>query len=705
MTRIGNDFASGAEPRKEIAEVSPDGRKFAIVLRRGNLERNTNEYSLLVWRSDEIESSRPPTSVLTMSSSSNREGIRQVKWLADNETVVFLGEHPGELQQLYRLNTRTRVLQRISSHISNLISYSMTPDGTSFAFVAEEPVKSLWNQQTLRSGFLLGETQHIFGVLAGKTGGEFLGRKQLFWQSRGRRERRMVTNGIIDNTGSKVSVSPNGRYVLLSTRVSEIPEVWKEYADVWVHGQAVHAPGPGEASWLERFEWIDSRTGQSRFLIDSPLRGIPFARTRWAADGSSVVVSDVYLPLESTSGQERERKKTRPFAVEVKIPSGEVIEITDERLRIIGWDTRRNITTFENEEPDDRGSGSKVYFRKDGGVWRKTGPLSERRQSPEIFLEQDMNTPPRIVTISRVTHEKTVLFDLNPQFRQLKFGREEEIGWKLGDGTVVKGGLYYPVGYRPGVRYPLVIQTHAFRPDQFWIDGPWTTAFAAQPLAGKGIMVLQTDESYEDHNSVRETDREVARLETAIDYLDEKGLIDPKHVGIIGFSRTCLYVKYLLTHSSHPFAAASVADGMDAGYFQYLLMASQYDRTYANEGINGGPPWGSSLSAWLRRSPGFNIEKVQTPLRIFAEDPFTALGEWEWHAVLVRMGKPVEMVMMKDGDHILQKPWERMVSQQGNVDWFAFWLKGEEDPDPAKAEQYARWRKMRSQLEAARNSK
>jgi len=29
-------------------------------------------------------------------------------------------------------------------------------------------------------------------------------------------------------------------------------------------------------------------------------------------------------------------------------------------------------------------------------------------------------------------------------------------------------------------------------------------------------------------------------------------------------------------------------------------------------------------------------------------------------------------------------------SQQGNVDWFRFWLKGEEDPDPAKAEQYAR---------------
>jgi len=36
-----------------------------------------------------------------------------------------------------------------------------------------------------------------------------------------------------------------------------------------------------------------------------------------------------------------------------------------------------------------------------------------------------------------------------------------------------------------------------------------------------------------------------------------------------------------------------------------------------------------------------------------------------------------------------------MTSQQGNVDWFCFWLKGEEDPDPAKAEQYARWRELR----------
>jgi len=29
------------------------------------------------------------------------------------------------------------------------------------------------------------------------------------------------------------------------------------------------------------------------------------------------------------------------------------------------------------------------------------------------------------------------------------------------------------------------------------------------------------------------------------------------------------------------------------------------------------------------------------------------------------------------------------------VDWFRFWWQGYEDPDPAKAEQYKRWRELK----------
>ena len=40
-------------------------------------------------------------------------------------------------------------------------------------------------------------------------------------------------------------------------------------------------------------------------------------------------------------------------------------------------------------------------------------------------------------------------------------------------------------------------------------------------------------------------------------------------------------------------------------------------------------------------------------------------------------------------------PRLRLASESIHVDWFRFWLKGEEDTDPAKAEQYKRWRELR----------
>jgi len=58
------------------------------------------------------------------------------------------------------------------------------------------------------------------------------------------------------------------------------------------------------------------------------------------------------------------------------------------------------------------------------------------------------------------------------------------------------------------------------------------------------------------------------------------------------------------------------------------------------------------------------------------------------------------MIYIPHGTHILEKPWERAVSQQGTVDWFDFWLNGHQDPDPTKAEQYHRWRELRKLGEA-----
>jgi hypothetical protein len=168
-------------------------------------------------------------------------------------------------------------------------------------------------------------------------------------------------------------------------------------------------------------------------------------------------------------------------------------------------------------------------------------------------------------------------------------------------------------------------------------------------------------------------------------------------VGVVGFSRTCYYVTHMLAFSRYRIAAAVLADGVDADYFQYFAFSNAAPAMAAEyEGLNGGAPFGDALSSWTKRVSAFHMDQVRAPLRIQALGPGSLLGEWSWLSGLSRLGKPVDMVYLPAGAHILEKPWERMVSQQGDVDWFCFWLKGEEDPDPAKAGQYKRWRKLRN---------
>lgn len=191
-------------------------------------------------------------------------------------------------------------------------------------------------------------------------------------------------------------------------------------------------------------------------------------------------------------------------------------------------------------------------------------------------MEQDSNTPPRLYASFKTTHAKLLLLVPNPQFEQLEFGKVEEIALKDGQ-EEIRAGLYYPVDYSPGKRYSLVIQAHGWSAKQFWLDGPFTTAFAAQALAGKGIMVVQLSFLDEDKaGTVEQAPLESSQVTKLVDYPDNRGLIDTERVGLIGFSRTCFHVKYALTHSKFRFAAASVTEGFDGGYISYVLSAPTF---------------------------------------------------------------------------------------------------------------------------------
>src|SRR5260370_22881543 len=638
-----------------------------------------------------------PRTLLSMSSSSNRPAIQSVQWLDDNDTFYFLGEDVGESQQLYRFDVRSQTVSKITQHRTNLVSYSVTPRGDEVAFVAESPVRHIFTDNTKSNGLVF-TSKWIGDVVADREGTWDNISGELFVKSGSKNPKQLTVDGAIDLNGNTLSLAPNGQYLVIDTRVTTVPREWKDYSDPQIHEEAIRGASHGQFSWLRRYVIVNTSTNESRVLLNSPSEWDSTAA--WAPDSGAVALSGMHLPLEQTQGDELARRRKETYAVVVQVPSGAFVPVSDKDLRLQAWDTKTNSLVFEigrvNLKPEP---GPKLLFRQRGGRWEEVANEPRTEFRPEIVLAEDMNSPPFIFAVDGSTHERTLLLDLNPQFKDLEFGRVEQIEWKTSDGRSLKGGLYYPVGYVVGKRYPLVIQTHGWNPWKFRTGGLWSTAFAAQPLAGKGIMVLQVDEGIPaaDYDTPKEAVDGMTAYETAIDYLSGAGFIDPSRVGIIGFSRSGLYVKYALTHSNHSFAAAATVDTTDGGYVPYLLSINSHP-VFAKdyEHINGGAPFGEGMKSWIANSPELNIDKIKTPLRDVSENPVvTLLVEVYWFGASIRLEKPIDMVVMHDGEHVLQKPWERMVSQQGNVDWFCFWLKDEEDPDPKKAEQYGRWRELR----------
>jgi dipeptidyl aminopeptidase/acylaminoacyl peptidase len=193
----------------------------------------------------------------------------------------------------------------------------------------------------------------------------------------------------------------------------------------------------------------------------------------------------------------------------------------------------------------------------------------------------------------------------------------------------------------------------------------------------------------------------LAGYESAIEHLASAGLVSRRQVGIVGYSRTGYYVQYAITHSSFPFAAAISADNVTQSYLEYVIQEGAFGRS-ENERVNGAAPYGEGLKFWLANAPGFNADKVATPLRMELNDGglVNLLGQWELFSHLRNLGKPAELYVIPDidhGSHGLLLPKQQLASLEGAVDWMDFWLNSNEEPGMHKAEQYRRWARLRNQ--------
>ena len=175
-------------------------------------------------------------------------------------------------------------------------------------------------------------------------------------------------------------------------------------------------------------------------------------------------------------------------------------------------------------------------------------------------------------------------------------------------------------------------------------------------------MVLQLgDVGQCDLGSANEAACNASGYAAVVRQLVSDGLVDSDRVGIIGFSRTCSYVMEALTTGSPHLRAASVNDGFMVAYFQYMLWPEHFPSAIS---MVGAPPFAQGLQQWLKRAPGFNLDKIKTPLLIVSgEGPAGVLLMWEPYVGLHLLHKPVDLIMLNTDEHVLTNPAIRMAAQ------------------------------------------
>jgi dipeptidyl aminopeptidase/acylaminoacyl peptidase len=735
---------------------SPNGKYIAVVTTRGLLASDQVRSVIEVFDVDEIKgflsspSNPKPAPRIVASVTAVSQGqqtipyasiIHDLRWADDSQYIYFRGQNERGAYQLYQARIDGRGSRILTPATDDVDRFDVAGDTIAYTAARIDAPLPTPGMPINRDAFDATGYRSFEILFPGRVRSFEVKTFVMFTLRVGQHPslpRRVPGYSVPDNSLFQYlfpfRISPDGRWLVsVEPVVGTIPKFWESFdpTPLFEHRRLrVEDPDlarPDNVLRSRRYTLTDLKTGTATTLVDAPsaefLGYVEEAnRAVWSDDGTRVLVTNLYFPPDTSNAGTAvlHRKPCAVASIDIRSLhrrclyfDGAATPWNTEHVADVSFGRNRNETMVTMKR--ETGERDIVAFHLIGETWSfdsensRSVAATRRKQAAgygnvRVYVKQDLNERSTLWASNVLTTVSRLLWDPNPQLNDVAFGQARVYRWKDSSGRDWIGGLVKPVGYVPGQRYPLVIQMYIFREHAFLTDGTDPSAFVARHLASVGFVVLQVRKQ---PNVLSDQDAQtsLAGYKSAIQQLSDDGLIDSKRVGVVGFSWTCWYVINALVKAPKLFAAATIADGLDNSYMQYMFgTPSQPNFEAQSTQIRGGSPFGAGLERWVREAPAFHLDQVQAPVRIEAMGPDSILQEWELYAALYLQHKPVDLIYFPDGTHIHQMPLERLESQQGNIDWMRFWLQGYEDPDPTKRAQYQRWRRLKGNLPATHSN-
>lgn len=411
-----------------------------------------------------------------------------------------------------------------------------------------------------------------------------------------------------------------------------------------------------DAAWSD--VWVTDLAGQARKFFDN--RG-PDTSPRWSPDGKTLAIvsndrpgntqwySKLYL-FPASGGTPKVLLKDFDLNVGTPIwaPDG----------RIVYWST---------------GQGTKVALF---GVDVTTGELTTTRAplagvnggwdlsadgSTWVFTHHAGNTSNDLWAARRQGDGYAApvrLTDANPWITRdnLQLGATETIRWRNTEGGTIEGVLTKPVGFKPGVRYPFVVNPHG-GPSSADLEG--FSAFN-QVLAANGFLVLQVNfrgsSNYgQKHLNANQNTWGMGDYDdimTGVDHVIAEGMADPTRMVAYGWSYGG-YMTFWMSTQTDRFKLISPGAGLTNLYSMYSTtdIPAYLDWFF-------GKPW-DNPALYDKLSPIRHVKNVKARMLIMhgandARVPPTQADEF--YRALKDLGKDVTYVKYPRQGHGITEP-------------------------------------------------
>lgn len=293
-----------------------------------------------------------------------------------------------------------------------------------------------------------------------------------------------------------------------------------------------------------------------------------------------------------------------------------------------------------------------------------------------VYLANDFQHPDDVHSANLDGRAEKKLTDVNGElWKKLDLASVERMTYKGADGWDVDGFLVRPLGWKAGVRYPMILSIHGGPAGQYGVD--WYNEF--QVDAAKGYAVFFSNPRGSTGYG-QKFESGIANQWGGNDYIDVMNgvravlganpWIDTARLGVTGGSYGGYLTNWIVGHTSLFKAAVTLRSVVN-----FVSDEGTRDGAYGHTRHFGGDLF-EKFDLYWDRSPLKYAKNVTTPILILHSDNDFRVpleqGE-QWFRALRHFGKNAEIVMFPRENHNLTRTGEPKHLVE-SLNWQLYWF-------------------------------